>query len=86
MRGVSPPNTNLIMKWSRYNAILDYESYEVLYNCMNNNLVALDHKLRILLEENQECIERFENIHPEFYQYLLRKKCVIILIPNRPFI
>ncbi|WP_273364032.1 radical SAM protein [Alistipes ihumii] len=65
------------MKWSRYNAILDYESYEVLYNCMNNNLVALDHKLRILLEENQECIERFENIHPEFYQYLLRKKFVI---------
>ena len=44
---------------------------------MNNNLVALDHKLRILLEENQECIERFENIHPEFYQYLLRKKFVI---------
>ena len=44
---------------------------------MNNNLIALDHKLRILLEENQECIERFENIHPEFYQYLLRKKFVI---------
>jgi len=66
------------MKYSQFNSIIPYENKFALYNAFEKKVVFLEPELKtILVRETQAEIDRLENIHPDFYQYLSENNFLI---------
>jgi len=66
------------MKYSQFNSIISYENKFVLYNTFEKKFIFLDPELKnILIRETQDGIDNLINIHPDFYNYLIKNNFLI---------
>lgn len=63
------------MKLSKYSFVIKRGPDYVLYNCWTEKMAVLEDRLRDLLESGD--IDHIQDIHPEFYDYLLREKFIV---------
>lgn len=63
------------MKISKYNNFVNYQSKIVGYNALSNSFILLEDDLYELYKaaKNENSIEEFEKIHPEFYKFMISK-------------
>ncbi len=66
------------MKWSHYNFAIDnLDGRHVIFNCRTAEIMAIVPELRQLVDEHIDHLDDLQNIHPEFYAYLVGKKFVV---------
>lgn len=63
------------MKLSKYSFVIKRGPDYVLYNCWTEKMGVLEERLKEWLESGD--VDRIQNIHPEFYDYLLREKFIV---------
>lgn len=63
------------MKRSKYAFIVKRDSTFILYNCWYETLVAIEEPLKELFE--QDSVDKIAEVHPQFYDYLVKKKFII---------
>lgn len=66
------------MKYSQFNTVLPYREKFALYNSFQQKVIVLEPELKDLLDAAKyEGIDNLEQIHPDFYNYLIDQKFVI---------
>ena len=66
------------MKYSQFNSIVKYEGNYTLYNTFTNKMLFLEDDLvNILKASIIEGVDKLEEIHPEFYNYLISEKFLV---------
>lgn len=65
------------MKLSKFNTFINYQNKVVSYNATSNEFMLLDPFLFDLLESTKNNITELEEVHPDFYQELI-KNCFIV--------
>lgn len=63
------------MKLSKYSFVIKRGSDYVLYNCWTEKMAVLEDRLREWLESGD--VDHIQDIHPEFYDYLLREQFIV---------
>ena len=63
------------MKLSKYSFVIKRGSDYVLYNCWTEKMAVLEDRLRDWLESGD--VDHIQDVHPEFYDYLLREQFIV---------
>lgn len=66
------------MKYSQFNSIVFFNENYHLYNSFNQKFIIIDPLLKELLDASQvEGIDKLEEIHPTFYDYLVKENFIV---------
>ena len=60
------------MKLSKFNTFINYKSKFISYNAISNEFMLLEPVLYDLLETTKNNITGLKEIHPDFYQALIK--------------
>jgi uncharacterized protein len=66
------------MKYSQFNAIIPYSGKFALYNSFTQKVIFLEETLKDILHAAvHENIDELKEVHPTFYNYLLKQEFII---------
>ena len=64
------------MKLSKYSFVIKRGTDYILYNCRTEKMAVIEERLRDLLEPGKD-MDYVQDIHAEFYDYLLRERFIV---------